>query len=100
MATLAIHRRAILSHPMAKTLPLSLAAGAVVLAIALNPPAERHREKIRAAVAERSQLEHLLGVGHLTAFASRYHSFGLGSYTTVDDKLTSLGAFGLVFVMD
>ncbi|MFZ2268125.1 MAG: hypothetical protein WAV95_11175 [Azonexus sp.] len=85
---------------MAKALPLAIAAGAVALAVVLNPSPERHREKIKEVIAERSQLERFLGLGHLTSFASRYHSFGLGSYTTVDDKLTSVGAFGLVFVPD
>ena len=61
---------------------------------------ERHREKIKEAIAERSQLERVLGIGHLTSFASRYQSFGLGSYTKVGDKLTSVGVFGMVFVTD
>ncbi|MBS1159417.1 MAG: hypothetical protein H6R15_1836 [Proteobacteria bacterium] len=85
---------------MAKPLSLLIAAGAVVLAVVLNPSPEKHREKIKEVIAERSQLERFLGLGQLTSFASRYHSFGLGSYTTVDDKLTSIGAFGLVFVPD
>jgi hypothetical protein len=42
----------------------------------------------------------ILGIGHLTSFASRYHSLGVASYTTVNDKLTSVGAFGIVFVPD
>lgn len=85
---------------MAKPLSLLIAAGAVVLAVVLNPSPEKHRDKIKEVIAERSQLERFLGLGHLTSFAARYHSFGLGSYTTVDDKLTSVGAFGLVFVPD
>ena len=85
---------------MAKTIPLAIAAGAVVLAIALNPSAEKHREKIKEVIAQRSQLERFLGLGQLTSFASRYHSLGLASYTTVDSKLTSVGAFGQVFVPD
>jgi hypothetical protein len=42
----------------------------------------------------------ILGIGHLTSFASRYHSLGVASYTTINDKLTSVGAFGIVFVPD
>jgi len=83
---------------MARSLPFFLAVGTVVLALALNPSADKHREKIKEAVAQRSQLEHFLGLGLLTSFASRYHSLGVASYTTVDDKLISVGAFGLVFV--
>jgi len=51
-------------------------------------------------IAERSQLEWVLGIGYLTSFASRYHSFSVGSYTMVNEKVTSVGAFGLVFVAD
>lgn len=85
---------------MSKAAPFIVAAIIIVLAVVLNPSPEKHREKIREAIAERSQLERVLGIGHLTSFASRYHSFGVGSYTTVNEKLTSVGAFGLVFVTD
>lgn len=85
---------------MSKITPFIVGAITIVLAVVLNPSAEKHREKIREAIAERSQLERVLGIGHLTSFASRYHSFGVGSYTTVNEKLTSVGAFGLVFVTD
>lgn len=78
------------------------AAGAltVVLAIVLNPSAERHREKIKAQVAERSQLASVLGLGHLKAFVSNYHSLGVASYTTVNDRVQSVGVLGMVFVKD
>lgn len=79
---------------------LLVAVALVVLAVVLNPSAERHRAKIKEAVAERSQLNKALGVGHMTAFVSKYHSAWVGSYTTVNDKVTSVGAFGLVFVAD
>lgn len=75
-------------------------AGLLLLALALNPSAERHRQKITENIGERSQLENVLGVGQLTAFVSRYHSFWLGSYTTVNDKVTSIGVFGMVFVSE
>lgn len=78
------------------------AAGAltVVLAIVLNPSAERHREEIKAQVAERSQLASALGLGHLKAFVSNYHSLGVASYTTVNDRVQSVGVLGMVFVKD
>jgi hypothetical protein len=85
---------------MSKSATLIVAVAAVILAVVLNPSADRHREKIKEAIAERSQLEKLLGIGHLTSFASRYHSLGVASYTTVNDKVTSVGAFGIVFVPD
>lgn len=82
------------------TTPILVVAVALVAAYALNPSAEKHRAKIKEAVAERSQLESVLGVGQLTAFASRYHSLGVASYTTVGDKTVSIGAYGVVFVTD
>lgn len=79
---------------------LLVAAGLLALSVVLNPSSDRHRAKIKEAVGERSQLEKMLGVGHLTAFASRYHSFWIGSYTTVNDEVTSVGALGMVFVTE
>lgn len=70
----------------------------IALASALNPSAEKHRDKIKTAIAERSQVERVLGIGQLTSFVSQYHSLGVASYTTVNDKVTSIGVFGIVFV--
>jgi len=83
---------------MPKPATLIVAVAVLALAFLLNPSADKHREKITAAVAERSQLERLLGIGQLTSFASRYHSLGVASYTTVGDEVVSVGAFGLVVV--
>jgi hypothetical protein len=85
---------------MSKPVSLIIAAVAVILAFVLNPSPDKHREKIKEAIAARSQLEKVLGIGQLTSFASRYHSLGVASYTTVNDKVTSIGAFGVVFVSD
>lgn len=82
---------------MSKVTPLVVVAVTIALAAVLNPSPEKHREKIKEAIAARSQLERVLGIGQLTSFVSRYHSFGVGSYTTVDEKVTSIGAFGMVF---
>lgn len=72
----------------------------VVLAFVLNPSPERHREKIKEAIAERSPLAGALGVGALAAFASNYHSLGVASYTKAGDKVLSVGFMGMVFVAD
>ena len=74
---------------------------AVIVAIAAltNPSADRHREAIRKEVAERSALERVLGVGVLKAFASSYRSLGVASYTVVNDRTVSVGAFGIVYVV-
>ena len=87
---------------MAKTHLMSAALGAAVVAAAvvLNPSPERHREKIRASVAQRSPLAGALGVGALAAFVSTYHSLGVASYTTVKDKTLSIGVLGMVFVLE
>jgi len=80
---------------------LALVVAVLVAAAALlNPSAEQHRARIKEAVAERSQLAALLRLGDLTAFVSNYHSLGLASYTTADDRLLSVGAFGIVVVLD
>lgn len=85
---------------MSKAIWFVAGALSVVLAIALNPSAERHRYKIKESIAERSQLAAVLQLGSLTAFVSNYHSLGVASYTTVNDKLQSFGLFGMVFVSD
>ena len=39
----------------------------------------------------------LFGLGALAAMASTYHPLGVASYTTVNDRTVSWGAFGMVF---
>ncbi|HJV68402.1 hypothetical protein [Ideonella sp.] len=87
---------------MAKASVVSALATAAVFvaAIALNPSAEKHRAKIKEATAERSPIAGALGLGALTAFVSTYHSWGVVSYTTANDRVLSVGAFGMVFVRE
>jgi hypothetical protein len=73
-------------------------AVAVLAALAFNPGPETHRTRIREAVGERSPIAGALGLGRLAAFASNYHSLGVASYTTVNGRTASWGAFGLVVV--
>ena len=73
---------------------------ALVLALVLNPSPERHRARIKETMGERSPVARALGLGSLAAFASSYHSLGVASYTTAGDRTLSVGAFGLVFVLD
>jgi hypothetical protein len=83
-----------------KTLNLAIVvAAAAIAAFVLNPSPERHRARIKEAVGERSPVARVLGVGSLAAFASNYHSLGVASYTTAGDRTLSVGAFGMVFVM-
>ncbi|MCW5660441.1 MAG: hypothetical protein KIT60_22275 [Burkholderiaceae bacterium] len=79
---------------------LTTAALVLALAFVLNPSAQKHRDAIRAAVKDRSPLAGALGVGALTAFTSTYQSWGVCSFTTVNDRTISIGAFGLVHVRD
>jgi hypothetical protein len=72
----------------------------LVAAVLLNPSAERHRTHIRDAMAERSPLAGLLGLGALTAFVSNYHSLGVASYTSVHGHVLSVGCLGVVDVLD
>ncbi len=71
----------------------------VGVAALLNPSPEAHRARIKEKVAERSPLAGLLRLGDLQAFVSSYHSVVVGSYTTANDRVLSVGAFGLVVVL-
>lgn len=83
-----------------KSLVSAVIGGALIAAaFVLNPSPEQHRAEIRQAIAERSQLAGLLGIGALTAFASTYHPLGVASYTTVNGRTVSIGTFGMVFVL-
>jgi len=77
-------------------------AGALTVALAVfaNPSPERHRASIKERVAQRSQLAALLRLGDLTAFVANYHSLGVASYTTANDRVLSIGALGVVFVFE
>lgn len=77
-----------------------LAAGLTAAAFVLNPSPDQHRAKIKQAITERSPLAGALGIGALTAFTSTYHPLGVASYTTVNERTVSVGAFGFVFVLE
>jgi hypothetical protein len=82
------------------TVALPLAGMALVLGLAflLNPSPDRHRARIKQAVAQRNQVAGALGVGSIVAFASTYHSVGVASYTSAGGRTLSIGAFGVVFI--
>ena len=79
---------------------IAILVAALLLAAALNPSPERHRTRIKEAVGERSPVARMFGVGALAALASNYHSLGVASYTKAGDRTLSVGAFGMVFVMN
>ena len=68
--------------------------------VVLNPSPEQHRERLKEAVAERSQLAGLLKLGSVAAFMSTYHSLGVASYSKVGERTVSIGALGFVHVLD
>ena len=86
---------------MARSAVISAVVASAVTAAAflLNPSPEQHRTHIRQTIAERHPLAGAIGIGALTAFTSRYHALGVASYTTVDDRVVSIGAFGVVYVL-
>jgi hypothetical protein len=87
---------------MQQTRVLAAAAVALLLALAFvsNPSAERHRAAIKEAVAERSPVAGALGIGAIAAFATTYHSWGIYSYTTSNERTVSVGALGVVHVRE
>ena len=76
----------------------AIIVAAVVAAVAFNPDEARHDRAIRDDVARQSSVASMLGGGRVMGWLTRYHSVGVASYTEVDDKVISVGAFGLVFV--
>jgi hypothetical protein len=86
---------------MAKPTVISALAAAAVTAAAfmLNPTPEQHRTKIKEVITERSPIAGALGLGALAAFTSTYHALGVASYTTVNDRVVSIGALGMVVVL-
>lgn len=70
----------------------------VILALVLNPSAERHQKAMRSSGSERGLLEGAMA--QFTSLTAEYHSLGLVSYTKVSDKVASVGVLGMVFVME
>jgi hypothetical protein len=80
-------------------LTFAIPVAALVLALVLNPSPERHRARIKETIGERSPVARVLGMGSLAAFASSYHSLGVASYTKAGDRTLSVGALGVVYVL-
>ena len=76
--------------------PLVVTGLVVVLAFALNPAPEKHQDRLKEVFAERNSLAGSLGIGALSALLTSYHSLGVASYTQIDGKTVTVGAFGLV----
>jgi hypothetical protein len=70
---------------------------AILLSVT-NPSKEAHREAIGREYGREHPVAGAVGLGAISAEAPTYHSFVLGSYTTVGDSITSIGALGMVQV--
>ena len=79
--------------------PIVITAAVVAAAFVFNPSPERHRLKVKEAMAERSTIARVLSLGSFAAFASNYHSLGVASYTKVGDRVLSVGFMGVVYVV-
>ena len=86
---------------MLKRVIVSVAVVVVTLglAVGLNQSPQRHRAKLKEVIGERSPIAGALGVGSIAAFVSTYHSLGVASYTTVGDQMRSIGAMGMIVVL-
>jgi hypothetical protein len=77
-----------------------LASAVTASAFVLNPTHEQHREQIRQSVTDHNALAGVLGFGTLKALATSYHSFGVVSWTTMGKHTVSVGALGMVFIVE
>jgi hypothetical protein len=78
------------------TRALFVVLGVVAVAIVANPDKSRHDEVIRNRVADNHPIASLIGAGRLTSMMAQYHSIGVASYTTLDNQVATVGAFGIV----
>ena len=73
---------------------------AVFIAFVLNPSGEKHRAKIKENTANQSSLLGVIGVGQYKALVSRYNSYGVFSYTKIDDQIATVGFLGAIFMIN
>jgi hypothetical protein len=72
----------------------------LVLAFVTNPSLELHRAAIREKVSNIAPIASVFGAGQIAAWTTQYHSLGVASYTVRDGRVVSIGAFGMVHVLD
>jgi hypothetical protein len=77
---------------------VALVAVAILLVVT-NPSADRHRDALARDFAQERPLAGAVGLGAVSAQLPDYQSFVLGSYTTDDGGVTSIGALGMVWVV-
>ena len=77
---------------------IAIVAVAILLAVT-NPSAESHRDALARDFAQARPLAGAVGLGAVSAQLPDYQSFVLGSYTSGDGGVTSIGALGMVWVV-
>jgi len=70
---------------------------AILLAVT-NPPAEAHRRAIAEGIGRSHPVAGAVGLAAMSAAMPTYHSFVIGSYTTADGAVTSIGLLGMIRV--
>ena len=80
-------------------MPLIVVVGLLVAALLMNPGVERHRAAFKARFAAINPIAGSLGVGALVSMQQQYHSIAVLSYTDVDQRVATVGAFDMVFVV-
>jgi hypothetical protein len=84
---------------MGRGLAGALIGGGLTAAVfLLNPDVDAHREAIKAQTAVENPLAAAIGLGVLKGLALEYHSIGVASWTTREDRVITYGAFGTVWV--
>lgn len=77
----------------------ALVGGVLTAAVFLsNPDVDEHREAINAQLAVDHPLAAALGLGTIKGLAVEYHSIGIASWTSREDRVMTFGALGNVWV--
>lgn len=70
---------------------------AILLAVS-NPQKENHIEAIKNRLAERDAITNVINRGLLAVKPPEYHTLALLSYTKWDNRISSIGIVGYVWV--
>lgn len=68
----------------------------VALAVLSNPRKSRHDRAIQRDMKKSHPVASFFGAGSLASAMAEYHSIGVAFYTTLDDEIATVGAFGVV----
>jgi hypothetical protein len=94
-----------MSSAAAPTVPTAIRSGLrdllllfafLAIGVLANPDKAKHDQIIRQQVRNQSPIASIFGAGRLASWVADYHSIGIASYTTIDGKVVTMGAFGIV----